>query len=156
IYELVGTPCETVRRSGVCYYPERLQELFPEDRMLADVDANSYLGAPLRSEDGDVIGLIAVLGKRPFDPALSGEELLQLCAARFASAIQRLDAQRELASREEQLRQITESAQETFWLKEWPSQRLIYVSPAFAELTGRTVASVYADRETWGSGLHPD
>ena len=155
-YELVGTPCETVRHSGICYYPDRLQELFPEDHMLAEIGAHSYLGAPLRGEDGEVIGLIAVLGKRAFDPALSGEELLQLCATRFASAFQRLDAQRELETREEQLRQITESAHETFWLKEWPSQRLIYVSPAFADLTGRTVASVYADRETWGSGLHPD
>ncbi|HEY6178962.1 MAG TPA: sigma 54-interacting transcriptional regulator [Kofleriaceae bacterium] len=155
-YPLVGTPCETVRRSGICYYPERLQQLFPEDHMLADIGATSYLGAPLRDEDGEVIGLIAVLGKRAFDPALSGEELVQLCATRFASALQRLDATRELETREEQLRQITESAHETFWLKEWPSQRLIYVSPAFADLTGRTVASVYADRETWGSGLHPD
>ena len=155
-YELVGTPCETVRRSGICYYPDQLQALFPEDQMLVDIGANCYLGVPLRGAGGEVIGLVAVLGKRAFDPALSAENLVQLCAMRFATAMQWLDALAELETREEQLRQITESAHETFWLSEWPSRRLIYVSPAFAEITGRSVASVYSDRETWGSGLHPD
>jgi two-component system, NtrC family, response regulator HydG len=155
-YPLVGTPCETVQRSDVCYYPERLQAMFPEDPMLVELGAHSYLGAPLRSSDGRVLGLVAVLGDRPFDPALRVEVTLRLCATRIASELDRLEATAELEAREEQLRQITESAQETFWLSEWPSRELLYVSPAFEKLTGRTIASVYTHRETWSTGLHPD
>jgi PAS domain S-box-containing protein len=103
-----------------------------------------------------VIGLIAVLGEHPFDPALAAEDLMRLCSTRIATELERVDMLAELATREEQLRQVTESAREVFWLSEWPSRHLLYVSPAFEVLTGRTIASVYANRETWGAGLHPD
>jgi len=155
-YPLVGTPCETVQRAELCYFPEQLQELFPDDPMLVELGVHSYLGAPLRSSKGRVFGLIAVLGERAFDPALRAEDTLKVCATRIASELERLDATDELAASEEQLRQITETAQETFWLKEWSSQRLLYVSPGFERLTGRSIASVYANRETWSTGLHPD
>ena len=155
-YALVGTPCETLQWSDVCYYPERLQAMFPDDHMLVDLGVTSYLGAPLRATDGRVIGIIAVLGDHPFDPALAAEDVMRLCATRVATELERIDTLAELATREEQLRQITESAQEVFWLSEWPSRHLLYVSPAFEALTGRTIASVYANRTTWGAGLHPD
>ncbi|MGH2900726.1 MAG: PAS domain-containing protein, partial [Solirubrobacteraceae bacterium] len=116
IYTLVGTPCETVLRSDLCYYPERIQTLFPEDPMLIEIGAHAYLGAAMRSTAGRTIGLIAVLGERAFDPALRAEDMLRLCAARVATDLERLDAAAELGAREEPLRQITETAQETFWL----------------------------------------
>jgi two-component system response regulator HydG len=155
-YALVGTPCETVQHSEICYYPERLQALFPDDHMLVELGAQAYLAAPLRTSESRVIGLIAVLGDRAFDPALRPEDMVRLCATRIATDLERIDAIAELETREEQLRQITETAQETFWLAEWPSRGLLYVSPGFEILTGRTVASVYTNRETWSSGLHPD
>jgi two-component system response regulator HydG len=155
-YALVGTPCETLRRNDICYYPERIQALFPEDPMLVEIGANAYLGAALRTTAGRVIGLIAVLGERAFDPALRAEDMLRVCAARVATDLERLDATAELGASEEQLRQITESAQETFWLAEWPSRELLYVSPGFEALTGRPIASAHAARESWTAALHPD
>ncbi|HSS00661.1 MAG TPA: sigma 54-interacting transcriptional regulator, partial [Kofleriaceae bacterium] len=155
-YPLVGTPCETVQRNDLCYYPERIQAMFPEDPMLVEIGAHAYLGAALRTTAGRAIGLIAVLGERPFDPVLRAEDMLRLCAARVATDLERLDATAELGAREEQLRQITETAQETFWLAEWPSRELLYISPGFEALTGRPIASVHAARESWTAALHPD
>jgi two-component system, NtrC family, response regulator HydG len=155
-YAIAGTPVENVLRTGLCHYPERIQALFPHDPGLAALGADSYLGVLLHNGHGPVLGVLAVIGDRRFTAPVPAEDLVQLCATRVGAALQRVAAMEELEQREHQLRQITETARETFWLAEWPSRALIYVTPAFEALTGRTVASVYADRSTWGAGLHPD
>src|SRR5687768_13854216 len=43
-YGLAGTPCADVTRGRVCYYPSRVAELFPEDALLRELGASSYLG----------------------------------------------------------------------------------------------------------------
>ncbi|MBI3948847.1 MAG: PAS domain S-box protein [Acidobacteria bacterium] len=55
-YLLCGTPCQKVIDGDVCCYPDRLQALFPEDKDLATLGAESYLGVPLRSSSGSVLG----------------------------------------------------------------------------------------------------
>jgi PAS domain S-box-containing protein len=155
-YPVAGTPCESVLRSGLCHYPERIQALFPHDGALVEFAAHSYLGAPLPDSTGAALGVIAVIGERRLVAPVPVEDLVQLCATRVAVALQHGEAMAVLEGREQQLRQITETASETFWLLEWPSRALIYVTPAFEALTGRTIASLHADRATWGAGLHPD
>ncbi|HXV99676.1 MAG TPA: GAF domain-containing protein, partial [Anaerolineae bacterium] len=42
-YDLAGTPCQTVVRGTIAYYPEKLAELFP-----GEVGLEGYLGVPIR------------------------------------------------------------------------------------------------------------
>ena len=60
-YELNGTPCENVVSSDYCFCPRDIQQSFPNDEMLADIDAESYAGIPLRDSAGEVLGLIAIM-----------------------------------------------------------------------------------------------
>ena len=61
VYPVQGTPCEAVVSRKACYYPSGVQELFPHDQMLRDLDLHSYLGAPLIGSDGKPFGLIATI-----------------------------------------------------------------------------------------------
>ncbi len=155
-YPLQGTPCEGVMRGEICYHPDHLQTQFPDDPMLRELGVDSYMGAPIRDATGLAVGVVAVLGEHAFDPDLPSADLVQLCATRISSELQRIEATELLATREEQLRQITEGAQETFWLATWPPQSLIYVSRGFELLTGRSLASVYSQGEGLGTSLHPE
>ena len=110
-YDLIGTPCANVLGNEMCFYPAKVADLFPEDILLSEMGADSYLGVPLRGEDGRSIGLLAVLNDRPIDPTRQPEETLELFAGRATAELQRLAT----SSTNERLGRIVEdAASETF------------------------------------------
>jgi PAS domain S-box-containing protein len=105
-YSLEGTPCEGVTDSGLCFHRENVQELFPEDTMLAAMGANAYLGAPIRSVGGENLGLIAVLHDKRIDETLNPANILQLFAAHAAGEIQRQRSEQKLKESESLYRSL--------------------------------------------------
>lgn len=61
-----------------------------------------------------------------------------------------------LNEREELLRQMTESIDEVFWLKDASGTGLLYISPAFETIFGRSTGSLRANGGTWHDAVHPD
>jgi signal transduction histidine kinase len=97
VYQLKGTPCEAVVNRKACYYPSSVQELFPQDEMLRDLDMHSYLGAPLVGSEGKPLGVIAVLHQHPMaEEFIEAEAILTVFAARAAVELERLRAERAL------------------------------------------------------------
>ncbi len=73
-YELAGTPCEQVLRGEIRQYPEGVQALFPRDKDLVKLGAESYLAIPLVNPMGKVLGHLAIIGQvqgRPLQPNAS-------------------------------------------------------------------------------------
>ena len=66
--------------------------------------------------------------------------------------------QAELALRdsEERFRQLAESIKDVFFLIEPAAGRVLYTSPAYEELWGRSLAAAYEDMGEWMRGLHPE
>lgn len=65
-YLLKGTPCEKVYSAGrVCVHPSRVAEKFPGDKMLAEMGVESYIGAPLMTEESELSGILALLSDNP-------------------------------------------------------------------------------------------
>ncbi len=91
-YDLEHTPCANIIAEGMCAYPRGIQKLFPLDTMLQDMGAESYIGAPLRSATGEVLGLLAVLDTEPIGNEQAGAELIEVFAGRAAAEIERLSA----------------------------------------------------------------
>lgn len=110
-YDLRGTPCANVLGNEMCFYPAAVASLFPEDVMLTEMGAESYLGVPLRGTDGRTLGLLAVLNDKPIDGSFHPDETLELFAGRAAAELERLVA----SSANERLGRIVEdAASETF------------------------------------------
>ncbi|MCE9687130.1 EAL domain-containing protein [Shewanella sp. AS16] len=64
-YSLVGTPCAVAfEHEGVCIFPEQVQELFPDDPELVTLEASSYLGCAIYSEQGLRQGLLTLVFTR--------------------------------------------------------------------------------------------
>jgi signal transduction histidine kinase/CheY-like chemotaxis protein len=94
-YELAGTPCENVMGKTLCCYPRGIQRLFPEDLLLQQMAAESYLGIPLWDSKGHPIGLIAVMGQHPIEHRETAEAILQMVAVRCAHELERKRSEEE-------------------------------------------------------------
>lgn len=66
-YSLIGTPCATVFNDDetVEFWPHNIQQLFPDDLMLVDMEADSYIGVALKDRTGKTIGLLSMLDDKP-------------------------------------------------------------------------------------------
>src|SRR5690554_3762631 len=64
-YPLAGTPCEQVLAEGLCTYSANVSQLFPECVTLGEQAIEGYMGIALRTPEGQLIGLMAVLSPQP-------------------------------------------------------------------------------------------
>jgi two-component system cell cycle sensor histidine kinase/response regulator CckA len=132
-YPLAGTPCETVVNKQLCCYPRGVQQKFPDDRMLAELAAESYVGTPLFDSAGRPLGLMAVLFCRPLDEYRTIESLLRIFATRAAAEIERRQFEQELEESERRYRTITENIGVGI-LQVSPTGETIYANPALCAM----------------------
>ncbi len=92
-YDLSGTPCEAVVSQSPCSYRQGVQEKFPNDRLLADMQVQSYAGTPLFDSTGRIIGLLAALWRRPPANMRVAESMVQIFAVRAAAEMERKKAE---------------------------------------------------------------
>lgn len=110
-YAIEGTVCQRVVESReVVHIPERLVELFPQDRDLVPLRAVSYLGAPLLDTDGTVVGHLSVLDDKPMARDERALGVFEVFVARAAAEHRRLQAEQRVRDREEQLSLLIETA----------------------------------------------
>ncbi len=64
-------------------------------------------------------------------------------------------AQEALAESEERFRQLAENIQEMFWVLTPADGRLLYVSPAYEKIFGRSCDALYADPQSLLESIHP-
>ncbi len=84
--------------------------------------------------------------------------------AELAKAVE--DLQREIAVRkqteqslrrsEERFLEIAENIREVFWLFDWIEQKVVYVSPAYEILWGRSVENLYNRYDDWADSIYND
>ena len=68
----------------------------------------------------------------------------------------RKQSEEQLRGSEERFRQLAESIDEVFWMTDPLKGSLIYISPVYEKVWGRTCASLYAASHTWVDALHPE
>jgi len=88
-YDLAGTPCAQAIAREPCIYPCNVRDLFPEDRLLVEMDAESYIGVPMEDGDGQIVGLLAVLSRTAFERDRRSYAILEIFAARAGGELQR-------------------------------------------------------------------
>jgi PAS domain S-box-containing protein len=69
---------------------------------------------------------------------------------------ERKRAEQALQSSEEKFRQLAESIHEVFWMMPPEANQVIYVSPAYEQVWGRTCDSLYQNPMSWAEAIHRD
>jgi PAS domain S-box-containing protein len=104
-WELEATPCQEVLQGGLCHYPSHVWQQFPKEE-----GVESYLGVPLKSVDGEVLGHLAIFDNKtmPSQPQLLFT--FQIFAARAAAELGRIRMLEQLRHSEEQFRDLFDEA----------------------------------------------
>ena len=110
-YKKAGTPCEKVVAGELVYHPENIQSLYPQSEFYKKSAMHSYLGAPLYSSEGEVIGLLFLLSKEKlrFDDHLS--MILKIFTERCSVEIERKNSYRSLLESKEELEKEKDKAE---------------------------------------------
>lgn len=92
--------------------------------------------------------------------AISLSAIFLIVIWRNAEFLNKLDRKRQLvevALRESEMhfRSLAESIDDVFWISEPRLQRLVYVSPAYAAIWGRSVESLQLNYSEWLEAIHP-
>lgn len=102
-YDLSGTPCEQVLQRHVCLFDSGVAASFPDDAMLSELGAQAYLGVPMLTPDGQLIGLVAAIYRHPLVNSGVAEEVLSIAAARAGAELASQQVERALANTEREL-----------------------------------------------------
>ena len=89
-YSLEGTPCEEVLSRGCSFYPNRVQEHFPNDQDLVDLNAESYGGIALHDSKQNVVGHLVLIDRQSMTKEFWELPTLKTIRARCGAEIERL------------------------------------------------------------------
>jgi signal transduction histidine kinase/CheY-like chemotaxis protein/PAS domain-containing protein len=103
VYRIRGTPCERVMQDGPSRFEGNLEALFPDDPLLAGIEARAYAGVPLRGSSGQTIGVVAAFLRDGSGSSEVEEALLALHASRIGAELDRMQALRESERHEMEL-----------------------------------------------------
>jgi diguanylate cyclase (GGDEF)-like protein/PAS domain S-box-containing protein len=103
-YQLAGSPCRSVVDQNRCIYPSGVQQLFPDDAGLAELNVQGYAGIILHDMQGRPLGLLVVMHDAPFIDIDRIGHMLAAFSVRAATEIERLHTQLALQNSEARFR----------------------------------------------------
>ena len=154
-YTLKDTPCGNVVGRTVCCFPRDVRGLFPRDAVLQEMKAEGYVGTTLWGHQGEPIGLIALIWRRPLEDPSSAKSLLQLVAARTAGELERKQAEAALRESEDRLKRSEAIAHLGSWELDLVHNRLTWSDEVY-RIFGLDPQAFGATYETFLARVHPD
>ncbi len=132
-------------------HPEDLEKEMPYIRQILRGELDSYrLQKRYIAKNREIlwVNLTATVMRDP-----TGEILYALAMVEDVS--DRFRAEEALRSSEEQFRQLAENIRQVFWISSLDNRQLLYVSPAYEEIWGRTCQSLYQQPLSWLEAVCP-
>ncbi len=120
---------------------------------------NHDLGWPVVVGNTAELGIILPTGEVSFgemtvaETEWEGESVYVVC---LRDIQQRRQAEAALRESEERFRQLTDNIEAMFWLIDAQTQDILYVSPAYEKIWGRSCQSLYADPHSWMAAMMPE
>lgn len=174
VYALHGTLTGSVVALGTPLVVENVTTC--QEYGAAPEGYNAYLGVPLRTPTGGVIGTICSFQRQPRQFTPEEVRLVEIFAERAATAIDnyqlyqqqqqinaqlqseirdREEAEQALRQSEEKFRQMAENMHQVVWMYTQDGHPL-YLSPTFATIWGQPCQDWYEDPTIWWRAIHPE
>ncbi|MGK7346486.1 MAG: PAS domain S-box protein [Candidatus Nitrospinota bacterium M3_3B_026] len=142
-YDLDATPCARVYETREpCFYPNDVQALFPGDRMLVEMEAESYYGVPILSSSGEALGHIGILDDKPMAENEGVESILRIFAARACSELVRKHAEEALRESHETMAAVMDGIDAAIYVADMETYEILfanrYLKDVFGDVVGKT------------------
>ncbi|MGB6120657.1 MAG: PAS domain S-box protein [Bacteroidota bacterium] len=141
-YDVENTTCARVLREGkLCYFPQHVQELFPQESALVAMHAVCYMGIPLFSSGGEVIGHMFVMDDKPLTDFPRTKHIMSIFAARAAMELERKRVVGDLKGAEGNWRAVLESLNDGLIVTDM-GDIIRYVNPRMCQISGYTMSEM--------------
>ncbi|OGS97786.1 MAG: hypothetical protein A3H99_09295 [Gallionellales bacterium RIFCSPLOWO2_02_FULL_59_110] len=154
-YALPGAPCDIVTQEGYREYPENVRQLFPLDKDLLEMGAESYAGVPVRGRDGKVNGILCAIFRHKLPPQPMRREVMEIIAARAGAEIERQQAEQALRDSEERWSFALEGSGEGVWDWDMQTGKVVY-SRRYKEMLGFPADTIWNSLSDWTKRVNPD
>jgi diguanylate cyclase (GGDEF)-like protein len=88
-FDASDTPGEEVLAGMLVYHPNKIREIYPKDRSLAEIKALSFAGVPCFDSKFKIIGFLSVLDDKPMLDRDRTFSILKIFAARAGAELER-------------------------------------------------------------------
>ena len=150
-FNVAGEPCEYVLGGTECYYPDDVQQLFPQGQF----GEKAYLGVPLWGTAGNVLGHLAVMDDKAMNPEPHNLPTLKIFASRASAELERIRAEEALRTNEARLAEAQRIAQLGHW--EWDlATNTQYWSDELYRIYGLAPQTAQVSYQTFLDVIHPD
>jgi len=123
-------------------YPDEVRKLFPESRDLQKFNIRGYVGTPLRNFEGQVVGILGILTRKPLILPSSALEIIDIIAVKAAAETGRRNALSALRESERKFRTIFENSPYPIAINSYPDHKFLEVNKAFLNASGYTEAEI--------------
>ena len=155
--DTTNTPCGVVLRDRSAYYTDRAQELFPEAKPLKKYGVTSFLGVPLVTSSGKLIGHVFVMDAHPLKSEAQALDIINIFAARAAAELERLHATAALRQSEARQALILNSLPIAFYTVNVSADLVTtWVSENLERLTGFEPCKFLDAPGFWATRIHPE
>jgi PAS domain S-box-containing protein len=152
-YYLSETPCANVVGNTLCAYPDKVGEMFPNDKILLDLGVNAYVGVPLNDSSNNPLGVLCVMHDEKLENLTNAKLILSLFADVAQSEMERQIYENELQQGREMVQVSRDIAVAA---NEFPDAEstLTFTLQRLCQFMGWPVGHLYLKDET-SSNLRP-
>ena len=145
IYDLENTPCQMVISGNrVCIHDKDVANTFPQDILLKEMGVESYVGAPvLTNNSSDSTSILVLLDDKPMDNKDFFNSITELLALRASAENKIIQYDKQLINKNQQFKDIIQSINDFVWEVD-KEGKYTYVSPQIKDILG------YQDTEIIG------
>lgn len=111
---------------------------------------------PVLSAEGKVLATFAVYHPRPCTPQARDNELIGAAVRLARIALERASAETALVTSEARFRELAENIADVFYNRDTHTGQILYVSPGYEKIWGRSCESIYADPESYLDAVLPE
>lgn len=115
----------------------------------------SEICVPL-ADRGQVVGFFNIQSSQGVTLDEADLRLMIALSEQINLAISRARLYNEAKESVERFRQLAENIHDVFWMTDLAGTETIYVSPAYEELWGRPLRSIYEQPRSWVEAIHPE
>ena len=130
---------KVIESRGYLAIPDRVSELFPEDKVLAELGAVSYQGHAFLDGEGNVLGHVFAMNDRPETASAQDRELVSLIAHWVGAEFERRRAKQDLSESEQRFRDYAETGADWFWETDMEQRYTSYVQNNEAAITSHII-----------------
>ncbi len=122
----------------------------------AEAGVVSCWSTPVTGADGGLLATFAVYRRFAHRPNAREYELVEIATRLLRLAVERSAAEDALRDSEARFRELAENIQDVFYSFDPRTNRIMYVSPAYETLWGRSCASLMENPNSFAASIHPD